>query len=283
MARAVTFAAVAFAWAVLLSPASASAGCGDSDDDGGGDDGSCPFPDDDGDSGPAQPACVDTTEITGLRRCTGFGHGWDVSGLPPLTFGIGVALRGLSVDGLSLGGEATHDDNRFRIRYDGADLSDNAPLTAGLTLRGTGFLTDAIYLGFEGEVTAGDATGPTVDLGGLSMTPESVGGAGGGLIGGLAVPLLPRLVLRAEVLGGARVVWLQVTTRRGDCVTTSTATGGQWLLEPRLALDWHAGPWVTLGGWVGTDLLAGGAVAGGAVAAFHFRSFDGRGGAPLAR
>lgn len=285
MARAVrTLGSGAAVVAILLwcSPAPVSA-CGNDDDDSGSsdsssDDSGASCDADDGPSGgEAVPACVDRTEITGLERCSSYGAGWDVEGVPPLAFGIGFALRRVSLGSLTLAGETTHEDHNYNYRLVGSELEDPDPLLAGVSLRAVSMLVGGLYVGVEGEAAFGALSGRARDLGSVTVAPRTAGAFGGGLVTGFALRIGGPLVLRAEVLTGGRVIMIDLETRRGSCVETATTTYGRWIVEPRAAIDWNVSPWITFGGWLGSNLLAPGEVGGGATAAFHFRSFDGLG------
>lgn len=218
--------------------------------------------------------CRDHTDITGLEKCTRFGEGWDVSSWPALTFGLSTSLRRLTLGDVTLGGTSTHDENPYRYRLRGSDLASDGDGLFAVGLRGTGFLSRHLYTGLELAFGVRPLDGPALTDGLIELSPSSASLFTGGAIGGVAIPVGP-LALRGEVAIGVRTLSIHFESRRGRCVTTTSATtSGVWI-EPRLALDWFFTPWLALGAFGGADLLDGAAWHGGLTVSVHTRSYDG--------
>ena len=104
----------------------------------------------------------------------------------------------------------------------------------------------------------------------------SIHAAAGALVGA-QTPRVFDFQARAELFAGGRIVGLSLRERY-DCNHDGCAglLGAQWMLEPRVAVDYWAFPQVTFGAWVGSDVLHNGNVSGGLSFVLHTRTFDAR-------
>jgi hypothetical protein len=97
---------------------------------------------------------------------------------------------------------------------------------------------------------------------------------GGGGVVGVRGHLGPRLMLGAEVGGGARTVQINVTSALGACEIIDHHYATEAYLEPRVRADYWVTPWVTVGAFAGGDLIGGGGQMAGAAVSLHLRAFD---------
>ncbi|MEC7522390.1 MAG: hypothetical protein VYE22_21060 [Myxococcota bacterium] len=262
--------------ALGLAPGRALAqGCGD-DDSGSSD--SCPvtwsYDDDDDSSGSSEEeVCVETSDVVGLQRCRRFGRGWDVTGVPALRLSLAGNARRARVGHLSFRGQAEHHNETHALGDAGRDLHDADLLTGGLTARLD--LTIFDYLSVGGEVSFAGASvsgAPRTD-GALVHTPTSVSFLGGGLVLGAGIPV-DVFTIRPELFLGGRAVLLSSETRVGDCVESTLSDTAEWVVEPRIAVEWFVGPWTGLSVFVGTNVLVPGEVNAGVQLSLHARSYD---------
>lgn len=268
--------AIACAFAVTsLAAASAHAqSCGGGGDGGdGGDGGGYGGGSDSSSSEEATPACVDESNLVGHTECTRFGDGWDASSWPELSVSLGMGARYLPLGDLSFTGESTHGDNPHRLRVDGGELASAEAWLVPLWLRATGGVTRRVYVGAELEVAVGGAGGDVPSRGGPAVAIDGISALGGGAIVGFGVPI-GSLELRAEALIGGRYTMLSVRSMLMDCIADASVGAGTWVVEPRLAIDTWATPWVAIGAFAGTDALRGGFDAGLTIAV-HTRAFAG--------
>jgi hypothetical protein len=244
---------------VIGAVASAFAG-GSSDSDG------------DEDAGPA--GCVDSTDVTGFERCSRFGDGWNAAGWPPLRFDLGASARRISLAGVSFGGLVYHDGNPHTYELRADDLADPSVWVGSFDLRVTGAIGDHLLLGGEISAFTGGAPSGAITRDDWTLEAGRVSGFGGGLVGGIVVPLGPFRV-RGEVLAGGRALFVSAVSTIGDCVSTDEQIVSRWVVEPRLAVEWFVTPWMSVEAWGGADVVDLGTAAFGLRLDFHTRSYDG--------
>lgn len=233
-----------------------------------------------GDSGAtyvAAPACEDSSDVVGYRRCTSYGAGWAIpEHLPALALELSSWTARVDLADVDVGGSVHHsfgDDYNYRVV--GADLGGSA-LANGLKLRVVGHHR-GLYLGVEGAVAhlgADRRTTPMATSDGLTQMTSSadtlvMGGAVVGIARGYG-----RVALGAELMGGARGVVVEAQSARGACETTATSVAGHAVLEGRVRADVWLTPWITVGGYAGKGLVDGQASAGLSLGG-HLRAFDG--------
>lgn len=233
--------AVAFAWA--MAPSSANA-CGHGGGGGGGG----------GHGGGRASSCVEVSGVVGHQRCTSFGRGWDVAGVPSLFFEAGLRVEGVDLAAFAASGTATHLDANHAFSLRPGDVRARAP-GFGAVLRVGTYVYRARYVGAQLGFTMGAADGVRVERDGLSETPQGMFRVGAGAFGGVRLPAGP-VSLRAEVLVGADVTGVSFASRYGACEGTAVAASVSARVEPRLSVEASLGPWTSLGLSAGTNALS---------------------------
>lgn len=267
---------------VALCPSGAAAqGCGSSDDSSSSSDSSdsCPIDwsyDDGGgsSSGTRDTACREVSDVLGHQRCRRFGGGWNVRGVPAFRLSLAGNARRLRVGHLSFRGDAEHWNETYVVGDAGRDLHDADLLAGGLTARLDLTIFDYVSVGAELSFASAQVGGDPRRDGDLVHTPGSITALGGGLVLGAGIPI-DVFTLRPEVYLGGRGVFLDSETRVGDCVSRTVAGTSEWVVEPRLALEWFTGPWMGVSAYVGTNVLNPGELNVGLQLSLHLRSYDG--------
>lgn len=223
------------------------------------------------------PACEDSSDVVGYRRCSSYGSRWAIpEHLPALALELSSWTARIDLADVEAGGTVHHsfgDDYNYRVV--GADLGGSA-LANGLKLRLVGHHR-GLYLGVEGAVGhlgADRRTTPMATSDGLTAMTSSadtlvMGGAVLGIDRGYG-----RVSLGAEVMGGARGVVVEAKSVRGACETTDTTVVGHAVVEGRVRADVWLTPWITAGAYAGKDVLDGQTSAGLSLGG-HLRAFDG--------
>ncbi|HSK02220.1 MAG TPA: hypothetical protein VK932_13300 [Kofleriaceae bacterium] len=224
-----------------------------------------------GESSSSEPACVDSTDIVGYRRCRRFG-GWRGRLRAPIVVEMGLASRTFASPLREAGGSFSHDDESFTYRVVGRppEPSPEPGMDAATVFRlraGVG-LGRGLYL--AGEVEAG---GLTRTAGRAEMTSTGVRGAptitadGGILLGaagvvGVAGGLGP-ISLGVEAAGGTRALIYYYESRYLACTSYLTHEVNQAFLEARARAQLWASPFFHLGVSAGANVVdRGGWTAG---------------------
>lgn len=211
----------------------------------------------------------------GYQRCGSFGDDWNVAEWPRLTFGMSISGRSTVISELEIGSHSEHFDKQFKYDLKGRDIRPSE--RAGFLLFDTrigGYLMDYLYTGVELSVGAGSSVNSmrTEEL--LWVRPGSMTYVGFGAVLGGTLPLAD-FQLRGELLTGFRALILEVETQYGDCINTESFTELQFALEPRVALDYWATEWLTVGAFVGMDVIDLGSLYGGIGLELHAIPYDG--------
>ena len=223
------------------------------------------------------PACYDSSDVVGYRRCSSYGSRWAIpEHLPALALELTSWTARIDLADVEAGGTVHHsfgDDYNYRVV--GRDLGGSA-LANGLKLRLVGHHR-GLYLGVEGAVAHLGADRRTTQMatsdGITAMTSSAdtlvMGGAVLGIDRGYG-----RVSLGAELMGGARGVVVEAESDRGACQSTDTTVVGHAVVEGRVRADVWLTPWITVGAYAGKDVLDGQASAGLSLGG-HLRAFDG--------
>ncbi|RMH38713.1 MAG: hypothetical protein D6689_18930 [Deltaproteobacteria bacterium] len=218
----------------------------------------------------APPPCVDASSVVGRRTCTPFAA-WDVSRVPRLAVAVGTSVRALAPGTFS--GAAEHD----RALPYTARLAPDAGRAAGgaVDLRVTGRVGDRAFAGVESSIGGVGVRSPRIAAApSQQLDPADTAlFVQAGAIVGATIGVGP-VDVSAEALVGARWLGLSMTSRYGACVTTSTAWARAPVVETRAVVAAWLRPWTRAGVWIGTDVLADGAIAAGVTLSGHLRAFD---------
>jgi hypothetical protein len=201
--------------------------------------------------------CITETYVVGRTHCPRFAA-WDVTHVPRVQLYLGVSMHVFDLEqgALAPAGAA------LRIAEGASTDASVSALT--YDLRVTGLIGRYLYLGAEGNAGA-------IEIDDAVTPGEGVYIAGGGVLGfGLPLGLLS---VRAETFAGHR--WLSAPTY-GDRLDRDDGNHGMWVLEPRASVELWLGPWTTIGGAVGSNLLNDRDVSAALFIQGHLRAFDGR-------
>ncbi len=282
--------------ALSLVPAEAalagsSCGGGGSDSGGGGGDsggGSSGGSSDDysssdsgGESASSEPACVDTTDIVGYRRCSRFG-GWRGRLRTPILIEMGLASRTFASPLREAGGSFSHDDESFTYRVVGRppEGSPEPAMDAAtvFTMRlGLG-LSRHVYLAGEAELG-----GLTRTTGHAEMTSTGMRGApsitaGSGVVLGAAGVLgvggsLGPASLGVEVAGGVRSITYYYESRYLACTSYLSHAVSSSVLEARARAQLWVSPFFHVGVSAGTSVVERGAWMAGVHLGFASKAY----------
>lgn len=260
--------------AVACGGAGDGEGSASSGSSGGGSDSSGAFA-----PGPAaEPACVDASDVNGYRSCSKFGAGWAIpTRLPAISVELATWGAQVALSDIDVGGAVSHtwgDDYNYRVVTE--DLAAPTAPAAGLKLRLLGHRR-SFYAGVEGGVAAvmlapSQKAMPTND-GMTTLTTEVEALTTFGAVLGVDHDL-GRLSLGAELMLGGQALVLTTKSVRAACETESQHWVGRGLVEGRVRADAWLTPWLTVGGYVGKDVVSGG-TGGGLSLGGHLRAFDG--------
>ncbi len=223
----------------------------------------------------AARGCSEVSDVVGLARCRRFGAYWD-GGLPTLTISVGArALSYTPRHGSRFDG--TFGPQKRLFQFSGAEMDGGVVPAYGIDFRVTGAVTPYVYLGLEVGGGVSRAT-RSFNSGGTHFDSSeglNVGELELGAIVGARLPL-GRFSLRAEVLaGGAQMTVEQLVARDGES-GPGKAYSLAWLLQPRIAGDVWATPWMAVSVFGGMSNFDSEALTAGLALSFHLRSFDGR-------
>jgi hypothetical protein len=226
-----------------------------------------------------EPACVETSDVLGRRQCSGFGTWAMPAVLPRLAIELGTSVRSVGMSRIDAAGQIDHGiDGSYRYAMTGGEVGDEAA-ALGMDLRILG--GRRLYGGVEasiGRIVGGD--GPAMSTFGDDRLATATVDApvhlhlGAGAVIGARAPV-GRLTVSGELYTGARAFRTEVTSHHGACVTTDTSYDVELALEPRARIDLWLSPWLTLGGFAGTDLRARDVRVVGVTIGGHVRAFDG--------
>jgi hypothetical protein len=211
------------------------------------------------------PECLGESRVIGRSECAEFGRWALPPDLPRVQVTFGVSVRDLGEHGLDLGGAGSPPQVAALIAG-GADPRGAVVEGPGgmggdviaFDLRMTGELTRALYTGIDVSVGRARISHPRFERA-AGVTIEETGGMyyGAGGVGGLVLHGGP-LVVRAEILGGARLAEVALSSEEDGLTRRSRASAVQPILEPRVGAELWLGPWLTLGAHVGSDVLRDG-------------------------
>jgi hypothetical protein len=221
--------------------------------------------------------CVEVSDIVGHEKCKRFGDDWSTESRVPFAVGVEtmyLAFNPIGHEFLAHAGKS----GPTLYTYDGARLGTSNIGAVGPMIRIAGYIFPSLYLGFEYGIGVGRNEPAALQAGVWSLRPA------GGVADtfamawtGLAGARLPlgRFSLRGEMVLGGYVVSLR---QEGSTVVshdTNWASAATWTVEPRVAVDFWATPWFTLGGFYGRNLVDRGTQTFGLSLMGHVRSFDG--------
>gem|GEM_PF-5270966 len=274
---------VAALWLVAPTPARAGS-CGHSSGGGGSSSSSSSSSSSGGggsSSSSSRPRCVEVSSVVGRQKCGRFGR-WDARKLPPLVFGFGTSVHSLSLTGMSFSGTASHDTD-IKYRMTGNQVSRGNKVTAATFDMRMGVIAPrpagSLRWYVDSVMSAGmlSVSSSPVVMANSELSVKPKGGLlmQGGLAAGVVVPVTGKIDLRAELVGGGRLVALAVETQHADCVARSAPTTGSWLLQSRAGVTKWLSPHLGIGMLAGTNLLHQGDVQVGVFLQGHLRAYDG--------
>lgn len=232
-------------------------------------------------------ACDEVSDVTGYRRCTSFGYGWDqspggsVRARPaaerrlrtlPLFVELGAIMQ--TVDAGSTTFSDTGADSRpFTLRNPslGTTVVYGVDLRAGLRVAGPIYagLTTRFAFGSLPEHTMAVADGVHVNLGGV-LGAVAVGG-----LLGVAHRLSSRARVRIEAAVGVEDLGLLaiggIACSEGPCGPDSLRA----FVEPHLVIDLWLGPSWSVSPFAGDDVLHPSRATLGIMTSWHWQRFDG--------
>lgn len=227
----------------------------------------------------ASRTCHEVSDIVGHQKCTRYGHAWSTEDNYPITLGFGARYLSFAPEGTTFKGALKRDGKVTNVAYDSSALG-TAPLGGGgFGLRITGFVLPFIYAGIEYGITLGHNERAGFSAGGATFEPtgklvDTFGFGGGGLVG-LRLPLGP-ISVRGEVLFGGYTLSLMQSVVKGTLESNSVPMGAStWAIEPRVAVDLWATPWMTVSGSYGRNVVDHGSQTAALTLTWHVRSFDG--------
>lgn len=267
---------------VLLAarPALAGPTCGGSDDSSSSSSSSSSSDSSSDSSTPSEPACVETSDIHGYRRCTQFGVWGRNARWPAISIELGAATRQFASPRGTHTGTVTHGAESFTYRtIDPREPSALDTAVVGKLRVGVG-LRHGLYVAVEGEAGALTSTGAEAEMmsTGLLGAPE-ISAAHAVVLGGLAVAgvgtRLGALDLGVEAAGGAHVLVSNYESHYLACETTTSITQVVPALEARARAALWATPFLSVGLTAGKSLIDD-AWVGGVSFGFSSRAFGGR-------
>jgi uncharacterized membrane protein (Fun14 family) len=232
-------------------------------------------------------ACDEVSDVTGYRRCSSFGHGWDESPagqgratpavqrrLQPLPLFVEAAavMQTLDAGSTTFSGTAA-DSHSFSLhnRSLGAAVVYGVDLRAGLRVAGPFYVGVATRFAFGGlsERTTAVADGVRVDLGGV-LGAVAIGG-----LVGFARPLSSRVRVRLEAAVGVEDLGLLAI---GGIACSASPCGPDSLrafVEPHVVMDLWLGRSWSVSPFAGDDVLHLSSVTLGVMSSWHWQAFDG--------
>jgi hypothetical protein len=235
-------------------------------------------------------ACDEVSDVTGYRRCSSFGQGWDQSPagqaprtpggakvqLPPtLPLFVDFAATMHTVDAGSLTYKDTAANSQSFSLHNpglGAAAAYGFELRTGFRVAGPLYLGVTFGLAFGGlaERATAVANGARVDLGNV------LGVADFGALVGIGLPVSSLARVRIEVSAGGEDVGL-LAISSGVCASDPCGPDSvDAFIEPRLMLDFWASRHWSVSPFAGDDVLHPSRVTLGVMGSWHWQAFDGR-------
>jgi hypothetical protein len=227
-------------------------------------------------STPAEPACVDASDVHGYRSCTDYGR-WSLSSkLPAISFELQSWTAMVDLSDVDVSGSIQHDlGTAYSYRVVAEDVGGREALANGAKARILGHDRRGLYAGVE----TGFAALPRRAQSTMSIDPTTNLNARASMVymGGIVAGYeqhLGRVTLGGEVMGGGRGVAITAESHRGACDTTETSHVMRGIIEARVRADLWVTPWITVGAYAGRDVFSAQTSAGLGVGG-HLRAFDG--------
>lgn len=226
---------------------------------------------------PAEPACVETSDVLGRRQCGHFGEWAMPRILPPVAVEVGSSVRSFALTGLHFAGRIDHGaDGSYAYRMTGGGTSDAAAVGADLRIvagRRWYAGAEASIGGIAADETAMEAV--TVEaMDGVTFAPTMQLHVAGGVVAGVRMPV-GRLTVSGELFAGGRMIQAEIASAYGYCETVVHARDHAVVVEPRARVDLWVSPWMTVGAFAGADLATADARVFGLYLGGHARAFDG--------
>lgn len=232
-------------------------------------------------------ACDEVSDVTGYRRCSSFGQGWDESPaakmraaahdrrLRPVPLFVELAAVMQTVDaGSATFSDTAADSHVFHLHNPslGAAAVYGIDLRAGLRVAGPFYvgLTTRFAFGSLPERATAVADGVRVDLGSVLGVV-----AVGGLVG-FAHPLSSRVRLRLEAAVGFEDLGLLAVGGIACAESPCGPDSPRAFVEPHVVMNIWLGPSWSVSPFAGDDVLHPTNAALGILWSWHWKAFDGR-------
>jgi hypothetical protein len=234
-------------------------------------------------------ACDEVSDVTGYRRCSSFGYGWDVSPAGsvrapahpagerrsrtlPLFVEAGAIMQTVDAGSTTFSDTAA-DSHSFSLHNPSlaAAVVYGVDLRAGFRVAGPFYagLTTRFAFGGLPERTTAVADGVRVDLGGV-LGAVAIGG-----LLGFAQPLSSTVRVRIEAAVGFEDLGLLAI--RGIACSGSPCgpDSPRAFVEPHVGMDFWLGPSWSISPFAGDDVLHPFSVTLGVMTSWHWQGFDG--------
>jgi hypothetical protein len=242
-------------------------------------------------------ACDEVSDVTGYRRCSSFGYGWDESPLgrartsrwwrpvKPLPLFLEAAAVAQTVDAGSVTFRDTTADSRSFSLHNpalGTTIVYGLDLRAGFRVAGPFFAGIATRFAFGGlpqgntAVVDGLVSGPSATDGARVDLGNVLGVVSIGELAGFAMPLSSRIRLRLEVTAGLEDVGLLAIKGIACAQNPCGPDSPRGFIEPHVVADLWLGPHWSLGLFAGDDVLHASSGSLGLMTSWHWQGFDGR-------
>lgn len=254
--------------AILARTAHASP-CSDRDDDD--DDRSFATTDDDDET----PACVDTTDVHGYRRCTKFGAWAQPLSIPRVFVELGVVAQTFASPlAGERGGSVSHDGQAFAYRVTTPEAARAEAIVSSLRVG----VASAVGLYGAGELELGALTAEPARAE-MTTAGASLEERGAFALGALGAVGFARatggVVLGAELAGGVRAVSYRYESRYLACEQMTSIVVARPVVEARARAGLFVTPRLTLGVQAASSLIEDGAWSAGVFLGGHTRAFGG--------
>jgi hypothetical protein len=232
-------------------------------------------------------ACDEVSDVTGYRRCSSFGRGWDesppgparahrVGDRPvralPLFVEVGAIMQTVDA-GATTFSDTAAGSRSFSLHSPslGAAIVYGLDLRAGLRVAGPFYagLTTRFAFGGLPERTTAVADGVRVDLGGV------LGAVAIGALFGFAQPLSSRVRLRIEAAAGFEDLGLLDIGGIACSASPCGPDSPRAFVEPHLVMDLWLGRSWSIAPFAGDDVLHPSSVTLGVMTSWHWQGFDG--------
>ncbi len=222
-------------------------------------------------------SCTEVSDVVGYEHCRRYGVGWSEEKAAPVSLELSLGAFFLDPRHRTMsGGFGKYAHGSFD--YSG-DLVGHSLAVGDLGIRMNVTFAPWAYAGWEIDVGGGSNSLPRTHAGGYDLAPTEGGlnsfGFGGGLFGGLRVPL-GFVSLRLETLFGGRTILMgQEATNANGVPRSASVSLSQWTIEPRASFDIWVEPWLTLSPFGGVNALHYVDHFGGVAIGFHGKAYDG--------